>query len=144
MLHTASLLHDDVLDEAEIRRGTQSVNAKFGNKAAILGGDYLLSRASVELARLRDVEVVELLAIVLEHLVKGEVLQSHLQSSDLSLLNLYLTKTFYKTASLIANSCKAVAVLGGHDLESQNIVFEYGRHLGILFQVILFPYTITS
>eukprot|EP00475_Leptophrys_vorax_P043424 TRINITY_DN8362_c0_g1_i7.p1 TRINITY_DN8362_c0_g1~~TRINITY_DN8362_c0_g1_i7.p1 ORF type:complete len:410 (-),score=118.32 TRINITY_DN8362_c0_g1_i7:1779-3008(-) len=135
MLHTASLLHDDVLDDAELRRGVPSANALFGNKAAILGGDYLLSRASVELARLENIQVVELMATVLEHLVKGEVLQSHLQSST-SLMDLYLCKTFYKTASLIANGCKSAVVLSGHDEEIQDIVFEYGRHLGILFQII--------
>jgi geranyl diphosphate synthase len=137
MLHTASLLHDDVLDDAELRRGAPSANALFGNKAAILGGDYLLSRASVELARLKDVEVVELMATVLEHLVKGEVLQSHLQSAKSSLLDLYLCKTFYKTASLLSNSCQSAVVLTGHGKEIQDIVFEYGRHLGILFQVMV-------
>jgi hypothetical protein len=75
MIHTASLLHDDVIDKAEMRRGRPSVNHAFGNKLSILGGDFLLARASVAMARLRDVEVVELLATTIEHLVKGELMQ---------------------------------------------------------------------
>ena len=70
MIHTASLLHDDVIDLADTRRGVKSVNSVFGNKLAILGGDYLLARASVALARLRNVRVVELLSLIIEHLVK--------------------------------------------------------------------------
>jgi all-trans-nonaprenyl-diphosphate synthase len=136
MLHTASLLHDDVIDDANLRRGIESANSKFGNKLSILGGDFLLARASVELARLKNVEVVELLAIVLEHLVKGEILQTQVKGLNLSLLDIYLAKSFYKTASLIANSCKAVAILGGHNSELQDIVFEYGKHLGLLFQIV--------
>lgn len=73
MIHTASLFHDDVIDEAETRRGMPSINKLYGNKMAVLAGDFLLARASISLARLRDVEVVELLSTVIEHLVKGEV-----------------------------------------------------------------------
>ena len=75
MIHTASLFHDDVIDKAETRRNQPSVNQVFGNKVAILGGDFLLARASVSLARLRNLEVVELMSITIEHLVKGEIMQ---------------------------------------------------------------------
>jgi hexaprenyl-diphosphate synthase len=75
LIHTASLLHDDVIDSADTRRGRGSVNAVFGNKLAVLAGDFLLARASICLARLRSVPVVELLSTVIEHLVKGEVMQ---------------------------------------------------------------------
>lgn len=136
MLHTASLLHDDVLDKAESRRGVSSVNSKFGNKAAILGGDFLLSRASVALARLRNVDVVELLATVIEHLVKGELLQTRNSIDNLSHLDLYLIKSFYKTASLVANSCKAAAILAEADPVLVEAAYEYGKHFGILFQII--------
>jgi len=112
-----------------------SANSMFGNKAAILGGDFLLARASVALARLRNTEVVELLATVIEHLVKGEILQTQNLQESMDPLEMYIHKSFYKTASLIANSCQAVAVLGGHDQHVQKIVFEYGKHLGITFQV---------
>uniref|UniRef100_A0A7S1U6T1 Uncharacterized protein n=1 Tax=Phaeomonas parva TaxID=124430 RepID=A0A7S1U6T1_9STRA len=70
MIHTASLFHDDVIDKADTRRGEPSVNRVFGNKMAILAGDFLLARASISLARLRNLEAVELLSTVIEHLVK--------------------------------------------------------------------------
>ena len=75
MIHTASLFHDDVIDKGEIRRGNKTANKMFGNKMAILGGDFLLAKASVSLARLRNLEVVEIMSGVIEHLVRGEVMQ---------------------------------------------------------------------
>lgn len=75
LIHTASLLHDDVIDEAAVRRSLPSANIAFGNKMAVLAGDFLLGRASVALARLRDAEVVELLATVIANLVEGEFMQ---------------------------------------------------------------------
>jgi hexaprenyl-diphosphate synthase len=82
MIHVASLLHDDVLDEAALRRGAPSAPAAFGNKLAVLAGDFLLGRASVALARLGNLEVVELLATVLANLVEGEVLQLQAQQAS--------------------------------------------------------------
>ncbi len=75
LIHTASLLHDDVIDESDTRRGVESANSRFGNKLAVLSGDFLLARASVALARLRSLQVVELMSTVIEHLVRGEVMQ---------------------------------------------------------------------
>ena len=75
MIHVASLLHDDVIDKSDLRRGAPSAPAAFGNKLAVLGGDFLLGRASAALSRLGDVEVVELIASVIANLVEGEILQ---------------------------------------------------------------------
>ena len=75
LIHVASLLHDDVIDDAQTRRGVVSLNTTMGNKVAILAGDFLLARASVSLAALRNTEIVELLSQVLEHLVSGEIMQ---------------------------------------------------------------------
>ena len=75
MIHVASLLHDDVIDNAETRRGLKSLNSFLGNKLAILAGDFLLARASVTLASLRNYQVIQLLSQVIEDLVSGEVLQ---------------------------------------------------------------------
>lgn len=141
MIHTASLFHDDVIDKASTRRGAPSVNQVFGNKLAILGGDFLLSRASVALARLRNLEVVELLSMVIEHLVKGEIMQMRPPSAavsrnDVSLLEHYLQKNFYKTASLMANSCLAASVLGGFDEKSCRASYLFGAHTGQAFQLI--------
>ena len=82
MIHVASLLHDDVIDASSLRRGSPSAPAAFGNKLSILGGDFLLGRASVALARLRDNEVVELLATVIANLVEGEVMQLKAQAAQ--------------------------------------------------------------
>ena len=81
MIHVASLLHDDVIDASPLRRGAPSAPSAFGNKLSILGGDFLLGRASVALARLRDAEVVELLATVIANLVEGEVMQLKSQAA---------------------------------------------------------------
>lgn len=137
MIHTASLFHDDVIDKALTRRGAPSVNQVFGNKLAILGGDFLLSRASVALARLRNLEVVELLSTVIEHLVKGEIMQMRPSSSQgVSALEYYLRKNFYKTASLMGHSCLAAAVLGGFDEECKRAAYLYGTYVGQAFQLI--------
>ncbi|KAG0564803.1 hypothetical protein KC19_8G141200 [Ceratodon purpureus] len=136
MIHVASLLHDDVLDHADTRRGISSLNSMMGNKLAVLAGDFLLARASVALASLRNTEVVELLSKVLEHLVTGEIMQLSSEPKDMSNMDYYMQKTFYKTASLMANSCKAIAVLGGQPEEVALHAFDYGRHLGLAYQLV--------
>jgi len=142
LIHTASLLHDDVIDGADTRRGVGSVNATFGNKLAVLAGDFLLARASVCLARLRNVPCVELLSSVIEHLVKGEVMQMHaaprsgVAGAATAAFDAYLRKTYYKTGSLIANSCKAIATLGCYPAGVTEAAYKYGLHLGIAFQLI--------
>uniref|UniRef100_A0A7S4N1Y9 Uncharacterized protein n=1 Tax=Odontella aurita TaxID=265563 RepID=A0A7S4N1Y9_9STRA len=140
MIHTASLFHDDVIDGADTRRGAPAVHRAFGNKTAILAGDYLLARASVCLARLRDVEVVETMSTIIEHLVRGEVMQMKgsgdgSNTSD-ERLAYYLRKNFYKTASLMANSCKSAAILGGYSDEVVSAAYRYGKHLGVSFQLV--------
>ena len=114
-----------------------SVNQVFGNKLAILGGDFLLSRASVSLARLRNLEVVELLSTVIEHLVKGEIMQMKGSTTGRSAVEYYLRKNFYKTASLMGHSSLAAAVLGGiNDDEVKRAVYLYGTYIGQAFQLI--------
>lgn len=136
MIHTASLFHDDVIDKAATRRNVSSVNQVFGNKLAILGGDFLLSRASVSLARLRNLEVVELLSTVIEHLVKGEIMQMKPSTTGKSALDYYLRKNFYKTASLMGHSCLAAAVLGGYSDECKRASYLYGTYVGQAFQLV--------
>eukprot|EP01024_Parvocaulis_polyphysoides_P050676 TRINITY_DN493_c1_g1_i1.p2 TRINITY_DN493_c1_g1~~TRINITY_DN493_c1_g1_i1.p2 ORF type:complete len:463 (-),score=52.76 TRINITY_DN493_c1_g1_i1:164-1453(-) len=135
MIHVASLLHDDVIDNASTRRGMAALNALMGNKLAILAGDFLLARASLTLAALRNTEIVELLSKVLEDLVSGEIMQISGSEKQMNNLEYYQRKTYYKTASLLANSAKAVAKIGGNSPEVCSIAYEYGRHLGMAFQV---------
>lgn len=147
MIHTASLLHDDVIDNSDTRRNIPSVNAQFGNKMAILAGDYLLARASVALARLRNVEVVELLATVIANLVEGEFMQlKNTDKNQMSTFEYYIEKTYMKTASLIAKSCRAATVLGGCSDEVAQIAYDYGKNLGLAFQLVddMLDFTVSS
>ncbi|PIN08988.1 Geranylgeranyl pyrophosphate synthase/Polyprenyl synthetase [Handroanthus impetiginosus] len=136
MIHVASLLHDDVLDDADTRRGIGSLNFVMGNKLAVLAGDFLLSRACVALASLKNTEVVSLLAKVVEHLVTGETMQMTTTSDQRCSMEYYMQKTYCKTASLISNSCKAIALLAGQTAEVSILAYEYGKNLGLAFQLI--------
>ena len=148
MIHVASLLHDDVIDHADLRRGAASGPAAFGNKYAILGGDFLLGRASAALSRLGESEVVELIASVINNLVEGEILQMNKVAQQSAALvgashvgsdswNIYMKKTYLKTASLMAKGARAAVVLGGAREGEiwKEVAYAYGRNLGIAFQV---------
>ncbi|KAI3971498.1 hypothetical protein MKX01_034948, partial [Papaver californicum] len=132
----ASLLHDDVLDDADTRRGVRSLNFLMGNKLSVLAGDFLLSRACVALASLKNTEVVTLLATVVEHLVTGETMQMASTSEQRCSMDQYMQKTYYKTASLMANSCKAIALLAGQATDVAMLAYNYGRNLGLAYQLI--------
>ncbi|KAG2482971.1 hypothetical protein HYH03_018148 [Edaphochlamys debaryana] len=136
LIHVASLLHDDVIDDAQTRRGVVSLNTNVGNKVAILAGDFLLARASVSLAALKNTTIVELMSQVLEHLVSGEIMQMTATTEQLLDLEHYLAKTYCKTASLMANSARSIAVLADSSDEVCDMAWSYGRHLGIAFQVV--------
>lgn len=153
LIHTASLLHDDVIDSAVTRRASSSANQAFGNKMAVLAGDFLLGRASVALARLRDPEVTELMATVIANLVEGEFMQLKNTAQDESkpvftdtTLSYYLQKTYLKTASLISKSCRSAAVLGRSAPEVIEAAYAYGRNLGLAFQLVddMLDYTVTE
>ncbi|KAL4388071.1 hypothetical protein GQ457_09G004120 [Hibiscus cannabinus] len=141
MIHVASLLHDDVLDDADKRRGIGSLNAVMGNKLAVLAGDFLLSRACVALAALKNTEVVSLIATVVENLVIGETMQMNASSEQLFSMEYYMQKTYYKTASLISNSCKAIALLAGQTTEVAMLAFEYGKNLVCILVYVSLPST---
>ncbi len=136
MIHTASLVHDDVVDEAELRRNVPTVNSLFDNRIAVLAGDFLFAQSSWYLANLDNLQVVKLLSEVIRDFAEGEIIQS-LSRFDTSLsLEAYLDKSYYKTASLIANSAKAAAVLSDAPLKTIEEMFEYGRNLGLAFQIV--------
>jgi len=140
MIHTASLFHDDVIDGSETRRGKSAVHMVFGNKMAILAGDYLLARASISLARLRHVEVVECMSTIIEHLVRGEVMQMRgttiSEGTANERMKYYLKKNYYKTGSLMANSCKSAAILADCSPELITASYNYGKHVGMAFQLV--------
>ncbi|XP_039377771.1 all trans-polyprenyl-diphosphate synthase PDSS1 isoform X1 [Mauremys reevesii] len=136
MIHTASLVHDDVIDDANSRRGKMTVNQIWGERKAVLAGDFILSAASVALARIGNTTIISVLSQVIEDLVRGEFLQLGSKENENERFAHYLEKTFKKTASLIANSCKAVSILGCPDPKVHEIAYQYGKNVGIAFQLI--------
>ena len=135
LIHVASLLHDDVLDDAETRRGKAALNHVLGNKVAILAGDFLLARASMTLASLKCSDVVTLMSQILEDLVSGEVLQATASPQALTSMDHYLRKTYLKTASLMANACEAAAVVSDASDARRALAHQFGKNLGLAFQV---------
>jgi geranyl diphosphate synthase len=138
MIHVASLIHDDVLDEAETRRGQLAVHQKIGNKVAVLAGDYLLATASQLLANLGDNRVVQIMASALKSLVQGEIMQLQAAPEEYLDMSLYLRKSYYKTGSLITLAANSAAVLGGHEADSDvaRAAEMYGYHLGLAYQIV--------
>ena len=136
MIHTASLVHDDVVDESDVRRGVPTVHSLFGNRIAVLAGDFLFAQSSWYLANLNNLDVVKLLSEVIMDLAAGEIQQGlNRFDADLS-TETYLQKSYYKTASLIANSSKAAGLISETSLETAEHLYSYGRHLGLSFQIV--------
>jgi all-trans-nonaprenyl-diphosphate synthase len=136
MIHTASLFHDDVVDDAEVRRGVETVNYRFGNRIAIQAGDFMFAQASWYLANLDNLQVVKLLSEVIKDFAEGEIQQGFSRfDTDLSVDN-YLAKSYYKTASLIANSAKAVGVLSDAPIPLTEDLYQFGRSVGLAFQIV--------
>ncbi|KEQ71939.1 decaprenyl-diphosphate synthase subunit 1 [Aureobasidium namibiae CBS 147.97] len=153
LIHTASLLHDDVIDNSISRRSAPSANIQFGNKMAVLAGDFMLGRASVALARLRDPEVTELLATVIANLIEGEFMQLKNTASDekhptysQETMEYYLQKTYLKSASLISKSTRAAAILGNCSPDVVEAAYSYGKNLGLAFQLVddMLDYTVSG
>lgn len=143
MIHTASLVHDDVVDESELRRGVPTVHSNFGNRIAVLAGDFLFAQSSWYLANLGNLEVVKLLSQVIMDMAEGEIQQGlNRFDPDLS-MEAYLEKSYYKTASLIANSAKAAGLLSDVSPEMTENLYHYGRHIGLAFQIVddIFDFT---
>jgi all-trans-nonaprenyl-diphosphate synthase len=136
MIHTASLVHDDVVDEADLRRNVPTVNSLFDNRVAVLAGDFLFAQSSWYLANLDNLEVVKLLSEVIRDFAEGEILQSiNRFDTDIN-LETYLEKSYFKTASLIANSAKAAGVLSDASRDICDHLYQYGKHLGLAFQIV--------
>ena len=136
MIHTASLVHDDVVDESATRRGVPTVHSLFDNRVAVLAGDFLFAQSSWYLANLDNLAVVKLLSRVIMDLAEGEIRQG-LKHFDTSLsIEAYLEKSYYKTATLIANSAKAVGVLSDVPDEMSENLYQFGRSLGLAYQVV--------
>lgn len=136
IIHTASLVHDDVIDECITRRGVITVHNIFSTKVAVLAGDFLFAQSSWYLANLNNLNVVKTISKVITDFAEGEVRQG-LTSFDIRMsIYEYTEKSFYKTASLIAASCKGSAMLSKTNKNDQDKYYLYGKHLGLAFQII--------
>ena len=135
MLHTASLVHDDVVDESDRRRGQASVNARFGNKAAVLVGDYVLSMALEHAALTQSTQVVGLVAQLGQTLADGELLQLYNTQSDIIDEKSYYSVIRKKTASLFAACSQIGAILAGGSDDEVERLRQVGQITGICFQL---------
>merc|ERR1719423_298073 len=136
MIHTASLVHDDILDHAETRRGKESVNVRWDIRRSTMAGDYILGVGSRILSQVGNPDVVVILSQVLADLVQGEFMQLQSKQEEAERFEHYLSKSFNKTASLMAYSCRANAVIAGVDKSLVEQAFQYGRNIGIAFQLV--------
>ncbi|MDA8098646.1 MAG: polyprenyl synthetase family protein [Nitrospiraceae bacterium] len=134
-IHTASLLHDDVIDEAKVRRGRSSANSIWGNQASILVGDYLYSKALYHGVRLHNQRVMDVLSETTTAMSEGEVLQlMQIQNADMSEAD-YLRIVDCKTGVLITAACRLGAIISKAPLSQEDALAAYGRKLGQAFQI---------
>lgn len=135
LLHTASLVHDDVVDDSTERRGQLSVNALFNNKVAVLVGDYLLATALVQAGLTRSLGIVDLISALGRELAEGELLQlSNVRNEKFS-EEVYFEVIHKKTAALFAACTKAGALSVGADAEKTEFLRRFGEYIGLCFQI---------
>ncbi len=135
-IHTATLLHDDVVDESMLRRGNATANAKFGNPASVLVGDFLYSRAFQMMVDARSMRIMQVLADATNVIAEGEVMQlMNMHNAGLDEAG-YLQVIRSKTAKLFEASARVGAILSGADTLQEEACAEYGQALGTAFQVI--------
>jgi octaprenyl-diphosphate synthase len=135
-IHTATLLHDDVVDHSSLRRGRETANSLFGNEASVLVGDFVYSRAFQMMATLGDQRVVAIMANATNVIAEGEVLQLMNAQDPDTTEQRYLDVIYRKTAQLFEAGAQVAAVLAGGTIETQRALAAYGKHLGTAFQLI--------
>jgi len=136
LIHTSTLLHDDVVDESDLRRGRETANALFGNAASVLVGDFLYSRTFQMMVAVGNMRVMRVLSEATNVIAEGEVLQlMNCHDADLDELR-YLQVIRYKTAKLFEAAAQIGAIIGGASPEVERQMAEYGMHLGTAFQLI--------
>src|SRR5690606_32975156 len=135
-IHTATLLHDDVVDESDMRRGRHTANAVYGNAASVLVGDYLYSRSFEMMVQSNSMPAMAVLSAATTVIAEGEVLQLlNVHDPDVS-LDRYLQVVRYKTAKLFEAAAQVGAIVAGASPEMEEAMAAYGRHLGTAFQLV--------
>lgn len=135
-IHTATLLHDDVVDSSERRRGQDSANTVFGNQASVLVGDFLYSRAFQMMVDIGDMRVMRILADATNTIAAGEVMQLMNVHDPDTTEEEYRQVIYRKTARLFEAGARIPAVLAGRNEATENAMADYGRHLGTAFQLV--------
>jgi octaprenyl-diphosphate synthase len=136
MLHTATLVHDDIIDNADLRRGRSSINSRFGNQTAVLMGDWLYMSAFETSLKERSLEILDILTVLTRKMTEGELIQLT------AIGRLDITESEYfdilerKTAYLFSACCEIGAIIGGANSTQQAALKDYGLHLGIAFQLV--------
>ncbi|MDF7674859.1 polyprenyl synthetase family protein [Acetobacteraceae bacterium ESL0709] len=135
-IHTATLLHDDVVDESTLRRGLESANALFGNKASVLVGDFLFARSFQLMTADGSLKVMAILSDASATIAEGEVLQMTTQNDLSTPIDRYLEVIHGKTAALFAAACRVGAVVAGKSEEEELALEAFGTNLGMAFQLV--------
>jgi len=135
MLHTATLVHDDIIDNADLRRSRASINAKFGNQAAVLMGDWLYMSAFETSLKERSLEILDILTRLTRKMTEGELIQLTMLGNAAITRDEYFDIVRRKTAHLFSGCCEIGAILGGARHEQQIAARDYGMNLGIAFQL---------
>jgi octaprenyl-diphosphate synthase len=135
-IHTATLLHDDVVDNSGLRRGQRTANAMFGNQASVLVGDFLYSRSFQMMVELDELRVLDVMANATNTIAEGEVLQlMNCNNPDITEAD-YMEVIYRKTAKLFEAGTRIAAILSGQDEPVEQALVAFGRHLGLAFQLV--------
>lgn len=134
LVHTATLIHDDVLDNAETRRGILTINKQWSDKTAVIAGDFLLAKALIKLSQLKKTEILEIFANILNEICEGEIQQNSDKFEIISIEN-YIEKSKRKTAKLFVAGAQSAAVLSCEDDLVIKAAREYALNFGIAFQI---------
>jgi octaprenyl-diphosphate synthase len=135
-MHTATLLHDDVVDESDLRRGKQAARVIWGNQASVLVGDYLLGQAFKMMVETASLECLRILSNAAAIIAEGEVLQLSISQDTSTTEDAYLQVVGAKTAALFSAAAEVGGVIAGRPRDEQAALESYGRNLGIVFQLV--------
>ncbi|PYT08369.1 MAG: polyprenyl synthetase family protein [Acidobacteria bacterium] len=135
-IHTATLVHDDIIDEADVRRGRASLNRSWGNDLSVLMGDHLYLKAMKMALRAGDLRILDLLADVTLKMIEGELIQAHVNGRPDITEEQYLDIAERKTALLFSACCQVPAMLARRPAAEERALADYGRNLGMAFQVV--------
>ena len=135
-IHTSTLLHDDVVDESNMRRGRETANAMFGNSASVLVGDFLYSRSFQMMSELNNLQIMDILSDATNIIAEGEVLQLMNCNDPETTEESYMQVIYCKTAKLFEAATRLAAVIAKQDQATETAMQNYGKHLGTAFQLV--------